>query len=294
MSEIEQLVKDQLNEIRPDNIQRVVDQLSRIELRRSDELDLVVKLILGEALVDWHGAELYADVACALGAKYPEFPPDHGTEKAHTFKRTLVNSCQDEFERMVACGLAEGKRHRSLAMMKFIGNLFLRGSFAVKVIDTMVRDLLKPDLDLLPPECMVEHVCEMLRIIGCALQNTKQGRWLLSAVCAHLSRLQRGRSADGSPAYCSQIQLQIQELLDLWDKPRSVVLLSGETVNIHGLRDDFPGAILHHQLRCERPLSSGHYKLFSGTEPVHQQVTIGQQTVFYAIVEPETTLAQLQ
>lgn len=40
----------------------------------------------------------YADLCSDLGKELPSFPPAEGDTKAITFKRVLLNTCQDEFE----------------------------------------------------------------------------------------------------------------------------------------------------------------------------------------------------
>jgi hypothetical protein len=40
----------------------------------------------------------YADLCADLGKELPSFPPAEGDTKPITFRRVLLNTCQDEFE----------------------------------------------------------------------------------------------------------------------------------------------------------------------------------------------------
>jgi len=236
--EIERRVRSLLNKICPDNLKTIVDRLALIELHKADELEFVIRIIFGKALAEPHYCETYADMVYALRTRYPEFPPEHEGEKAQTFTRVLLNTCQNEFESLPTSFEPteeeraklppddlriemKKRKDKMLANMKFIGNLFLRELLAVKVVGQVVHDLIGIK-ESLPEEHMIECVCELLQAIGHTLDGTQHGKLLMSQFSARLMELKRCSSPDGSAAFSKRIQFQIQDLLDLrqnsWQK----------------------------------------------------------------------------
>lgn len=229
--ELERRVRGLLNKICPDNLKTIVDRLATIELHKAEELEFVIKIIFGKALAEPHYCETYADMVFALRTRYPEFPPESEGEKAQTFTRVLLNTCQEEFEslptsfeateqekeKMTADDLRlelKRRKDKMLANMKFIGNLFLRQLLAVKVIGQVVHDLIGIK-EKLPEEHMIECVCELLQAIGHTLDATAHGKVLMTQFSARLVDLKRSADRDGKAMYSKRIQFQIQDLLDL-------------------------------------------------------------------------------
>jgi len=238
-AELERRVRSLLNKICPENLTTIVERLALIELNKAEELEFVIRIIFGKALAEPHYCETYADMVFALRTRYPEFPAEVEGEKAHTFTRLLLNTCQNEFESLptsfepneeeIAKYPADElklemkrRKDKMLANMKFIGNLFLRQLLAVKVIGQVVHDLIGLKQGL-PEEHMIECVCELLQAIGYTLDATSHGKMLMSQFSARLVDLKGQRVADGkSGAFSKRVQFQIQDLLDLrsnnWQK----------------------------------------------------------------------------
>jgi len=237
-AEIERRVRGLLNRITPDNLKTIVERLALISLDKAEELELVIRIIFQKALTEPFYCETYADMVFSLRSRYPEFPPEHEGEKAHTFTRVLLNTCQNEFETLpnsfeptdeerqkyneedLALEM-KNRRDKALANMKFIGNLFLRQLLAVKVIGQVVHDLIGIK-DSLPEEHMIECVCVLLQAIGHTLDGTSHGKMLMSQFSGRLIELKNMPGSDGKVAFSKRIQFQIQNLLDLrsngWQK----------------------------------------------------------------------------
>ena len=98
MEELGRRVRALLNKICPDNLKTIVETLASIELQKAEELEFVIKIIFGKALVEPHYCETYADMVFALRTRYPEFPAENEGEKPHSFTRVLLNTVQNEFE----------------------------------------------------------------------------------------------------------------------------------------------------------------------------------------------------
>mmetsp|Transcript_2837 Transcript_2837/g.6805 ORF Transcript_2837/g.6805 Transcript_2837/m.6805 type:complete len:1037 (+) Transcript_2837:78-3188(+) len=234
LEELERRVRGLLNKICPDNLKTIVETLAQIDLQKAEELEFVIKIIFGKALVEPHYCETYADMVFALRTRYPEFPAENEGEKPHSFTRVLLNTVQNEFESLPTTfeptdedrkkfestedlNLEMKKRKgKMLANMKFIGNLFLRQLLAVKVIGQVVHDLIgiKQGENPLPEEHMIECVCELLQAIGYTLDETQQGESLMNSFAARLKDLSGVRN-NGKHAYSKRIQFQIDGLLEL-------------------------------------------------------------------------------
>merc|ERR1740121_2888457 len=139
-------------------------------------------MIFEKALAEPFYVETYADMVFELRGVYPFFPPEREGEKAQNFTRVLLNICQNEFEQLPQTFeptdeekaatakdeldlIMKSRKDKMLANMKFIGHLFLRQLLTVKVIGTVVHELIGMK-EGLPQEHMIECVCVLLQSIG--------------------------------------------------------------------------------------------------------------------------------
>jgi len=202
----------------------------------TSELELVINLIIKKAYSEPHYCETYADLVFKLKRFMPEFPNPDGEGKPVSFKSTLLNCCQNEFDAMVTSppdqpqeeweGLdqeevdfrKQQRKARTLANMKFIGHLFLRGLLTPKIISQVIQDLAMCDAgDTLPGEHVVECICELLNSIGYTLENMEgmpAGKKALTQVCGRLKDLKGRKDRNGRNVYSKRIQFQIQDLID--------------------------------------------------------------------------------
>jgi len=199
----------------------------------TEELEVVISLIQKKALTEAHYCETYADLVYHLKTEMPEFPsPDGG--KPVSFKSTLLNVTQNEFEMMQKNSLdatpeelarndpeeleflRKQRKGRVLANMKFIGNLFLRQLLTARIIGSIIQDLaMCEDADTIPPEHVVECLCELLLSIGYTLESMPAGQAALKQVCFRLVELKGWKDKKGKQAYSKRIQFTIQDLLDV-------------------------------------------------------------------------------
>jgi len=126
-----------------------------------EELEIVIGIIFHKVTDDPHYCETYVDMVHALNTAYPEFPAEVEGEKPSTFRRMLVNLCQNKFEALLTAQgtITEEKRRTmapddfqvllikqkrcAMAMMKFIGHLFLKQLLAKAVIRLVIHTLLE-------------------------------------------------------------------------------------------------------------------------------------------------------
>jgi hypothetical protein len=159
----------------------------------------------------------------------PEFPSSDGG-KPVTFKSSLLNVCQNEFEAMLRtfdsaeCDCDDPQerqfnlilqKKRFLANMKFIGNLFLRQLLTTKVISSIVKELMLCDASNdAPEEPIIECVCELLCSIGFTLEALPAGKGAVTQVCGRMLDLKGRKLKDGKGVYSKRVQFVIQDLLD--------------------------------------------------------------------------------
>jgi len=221
-----------LNKIAPDNILVIAAKLVETNVESSAELEVVIALIMKKALTEPHYCETYADLVFKLKEDMPEFPSLDGG-KPKSFKATVLNVCQNEFESISEESLAladeetEGKdkeeldvmltqkKKRILATMKFIGHLFLRQLLSARIIGDIMQDLAScDDANAIPGEHVVECLCELLNSIGYTLESMPVGKDAITQVCGRLMDLKQRKNKKGTSLYPMRINFLIQDLLE--------------------------------------------------------------------------------
>eukprot|EP00419_Tripos_fusus_P047066 CAMPEP_0172819600 /NCGR_PEP_ID=MMETSP1075-20121228/14707_1 /TAXON_ID=2916 /ORGANISM="Ceratium fusus, Strain PA161109" /LENGTH=79 /DNA_ID=CAMNT_0013660149 /DNA_START=47 /DNA_END=283 /DNA_ORIENTATION=+ len=76
---------------------RIAEKIAMINVMSADELEVVIELIFHKALAEPHYCETYADLIFSLRFSFPEFPSKDGGKNI-TFKSSILNICQNEFE----------------------------------------------------------------------------------------------------------------------------------------------------------------------------------------------------
>ncbi len=92
-------LKSTLNKITPQNFEKITEQIiEKInERKKAKTLSGFINQIFDKALIETTFAELYAKLVASLNPALPELEDDEGTPVQ--FRRTLLNKCQEEFER---------------------------------------------------------------------------------------------------------------------------------------------------------------------------------------------------
>ncbi|GJN11393.1 hypothetical protein PR202_ga29580 [Eleusine coracana subsp. coracana] len=89
-------LKGILNKLTPQNFERLFEQVKDVNIDSVATLTGVISQIFDKALMEPTFCEMYADFCSRLALALPDFNEDN--EKI-TFKRLLLNKCQEEFER---------------------------------------------------------------------------------------------------------------------------------------------------------------------------------------------------
>lgn len=87
-----------LNKITPEKFEKLSDQVVTSGIESADLLRGVISLIFDKAVSEPGFCALYARLCVKLSKALPEFPPLEGEDKPMTFRRILLNTCQEEFE----------------------------------------------------------------------------------------------------------------------------------------------------------------------------------------------------
>jgi len=85
-----------LNKLTPTNFEKLIEQMKAINIDNAATLTSFVSQIFDRALMEPIYCEMYVNFCCHLARELPDFNEDN--EKV-TFKRVLLNKCQEEFER---------------------------------------------------------------------------------------------------------------------------------------------------------------------------------------------------
>jgi len=243
LEEMRRTVQSLLNKICPENVATIAEQIGEVRIENADEMESIIGLIFKKALAEPHYCETYADLVFTLRSTFPEFPSLDGS-KPISFKATLLNICQTEFEALPT-SLAptaeemekydaseldfrrKKRKDRVLSNMKFIGHLFLRQLLSAKVIGSVIQELtLCNCADQVPEEHVIECAVELLLAIGYTLESMPAGSKALGQVCGRLLDLKNTRRG-GKAVYCKRVQFNIQDLLDARQKGWARKVFSG-------------------------------------------------------------------
>jgi len=228
-AELSRDTRSLLNKICPENRDRIIERLAQTRLDCVEEMEIVINIIFDKVTNDPHYCETYVDMIHALHKAYPQFPPAEEGAQPCTFRRMLVNTCQDKFEGMtdaVQEGMSEEvlamepeerkeyllkSKRSAMATMKFIGHLFVRQLLAAAVIKTVVGDLLNGE----PPELQVEYALELLQAVGKVFDGTEKDKAQLTIILNRLNDLKSMKGADGKQCLSKRVQFMIDDLADL-------------------------------------------------------------------------------
>merc|ERR1711879_325187 len=117
--------------------------------------------------------ETYADLLFVLRLALPKFkdPRDPKPDAYITLADILLHLTQDTYEniwkqyRYASMDMSETDLHRLIAVVSFIGHLYVRKLVAARVVAQVVHDLIGIK-DMEPKASFVCAVCELMQIIG--------------------------------------------------------------------------------------------------------------------------------
>ncbi|XP_057450984.1 eukaryotic translation initiation factor 4G-like isoform X2 [Lotus japonicus] len=181
-------LKGILNKLTPQNFDRLFEQVKAVNIDNAITLTGVISQIFEKALMEPTFCEMYANFCSHLASELPDFSENN--EKI-TFKRLLLNKCQEEFERgereqeeankVEEDGIKQSDeereakrvkaRRRMLGNIRLIGELYKKRMLTERIMHECIKKLLGQYQD--PDEEDVEALCKLMSTIGEMIDHPK-------------------------------------------------------------------------------------------------------------------------
>ncbi|PON99784.1 26S proteasome regulatory complex, non-ATPase subcomplex, Rpn1 subunit [Trema orientale] len=223
-----------LNKLTPHNFAKLLQAMA-IDIDNAETLRGVVGQIFDRALMEPTFCEMYVCLCFHLSGELPDFSED---KEKITFKRVLVNKCQEEFERgereQEEANKAdeEGEvkqseeekeekrikaRRRMLGNIRLIGEMYKKRMLTERIMHGCIKKLLgQPQT---PDEEDVEALCKLMSTIGEIIDHPKAKE--------HMDAYFEGmKSLSNNMNLSSRVRFMLKDAIDLrknkWQQRRKV------------------------------------------------------------------------
>ncbi|XP_047063984.1 eukaryotic translation initiation factor 4G-like [Lolium rigidum] len=224
-----------LNKLTPQNFDKLFEQVKEVKIDNVSTLSGVISQIFDKALMEPTYCEMYANLCFLLAGALPDFSTDN--EKV-TFKRLMLDKCQDEFERgereeadadkpeeegevKQTKEEREGKivkaRRRMLGNIRLIGELYKKRMLTEQIMHDCIKKLLGSCQN--PNEENIEALCKLMSTIGEMIDHPKAKEHM----DAYFDRM---HNLSTSQLISSRVRFLLRDSIDLrknqWHQRRKV------------------------------------------------------------------------
>lgn len=227
-------VRGILNKLTPEKFDKLSLELLNVGIESHVILKGIILLIFEKALDEPKYSSMYAQLCHQLCEDAPNFEPN--SSNITTFRRLLLNKCQDEFENRSKATEVYDRREspltpdeaeqyhiakqKMLGNIKFIGELGKLEMLHEGILHKCIKQLLekKKNIPLADMSEDLECLCHLMRTVGRRLDTNKAKSWMDQ----YFARMKSFANKEELP---SRIRFMLQDVEELRKNGWNLVIL---------------------------------------------------------------------